>query len=656
MYVTLSSSQNLVQDLSEMQQAGKTPAVYFTLFENQKDIAVLCEALKVLNLEIAGCLLDEMLLKVRHVSMREKIRNFSVKSGYTVCSLRDIKMADTPVIVVKNDIHYFHKVIDYFKRNEVTCCLSHYSYIKDSAIVNGTERVINRIGYLNSWPWFLDILNKDMPLETRAGFHSNQVSGRVISNGEYYHNADIATQYSEIKDGFRAVSGYKAIENQRKYTVTMIGDSRFVNSFVPTDLTVASYLQKYLTGLKLNCEVKNLSVRANEIQNEFAMLKSLNVGESDVILCSTCPVGTYYDYPAKDLETLRKVRVRIMHDMTEYCHARGAEIYFVYHPYIKDIPNLTKLEQYIADSYGIAYDPDKRHEKMKQLCMACGVNVIDLTEIMINNKRTSFFVDYSHFSPEGSACIAKTLGEYVRCYIEKEALLDDMRITELTEKAYAVHKKYVVESRFKGLNEYLEKMKKLSVNKPENCGAIVMNCNPFTLGHRYLIETASKQVEHLYILAVEEDRSVFKFNDRIEMMRRGTADLPNVEVIPSGKFVISSLTFPEYFEKSEKPDATVDTSTDLEIFARYIAPALKVKTRFVGEEPIDMVTNQYNRSMEEHLPKYGIRLVEIPRKESGNAVISASRVRKLLGEKKYDEVKEIVPSTTFDYLIHVLGY
>ena len=140
------------------------------------------------------------------------------------------------------------------------------------------------------------------------------------------------------------------------------------------------------------------------------------------------------------------------------------------------------------------------------------------------------------------------------------------------------------------------------------------------------------------------------------MMRRGTADLKNVSIIPSGKFVVSSLTFPEYFEKSKKPDVTVDTTMDLEIFGEYIAPALHVKTRFVGEEPIDMVTNQYNRSMEKNLPKYGITLVEIPRKESGNAVISASRVRKLLGEKDYAGVKAIVPKTTYDYLIDVLGY
>ena len=213
-----------------------------------------------------------------------------------------------------------------------------------------------------------------------------------------------------------------------------------------------------------------------------------------------------------------------------------------------------------------------------------------------------------------------------------------------------------MESRFKGLNEYLDGLRKLSADKPENCGAIVMNCNPFTLGHRYLIETASKQVKHLFVLAVEEDRSVFKFADRIEMMRRGTADLKNVSIIPSGKFVVSSLTFPEYFEKSKKPDVTVDTTMDLEIFGEYIAPALHVKTRFVGEEPIDMVTNQYNRSMEKNLPKYGITLVEIPRKESGNAVISASRVRKLLGEKDYAGVKAIVPKTTYDYLINVLGY
>ncbi len=656
MQVKLSSSHNLVQDLGEMLNAGKSPKVYFTLFENKNDIAVLNEALKVVNLKIEGCVLEESLIKLRHPSVREKISNFSKKSGYTAYSLNEIKKVSDAVIVAKNHEKYFHLITDFFEAREIQCMLYHFNDIKNSSIINGEVRVINRIGYLNEWPWFMDIINKDMPKESRAGFSFDSVISKVISNGKYYYYDDIATQYSEFKNGYRAVSGYEPVKHQRKYTVTLLGDSRFVNAFAPTEMTIASYLQETMVKKQFNCEVKNISVRANRVQNEFAMLKEMHVDSSDIVICSICPVGTYYDFQPKAVDTLLRIKVRIMKEMSEYCHERGAEIYFVHLPHIKDIPNLTSLEKFIASSYGFSYAPDKSHEKTKQLAMACGVNVIDLTDIIINTQRTSFFVDYSHFSPEGSKCIANVLSGYVCSYLEKDQLLADEKIAGLTEQAYAAHKKYVVESRFKGLYEYVEQMKALSADKPENSGAIVMNCNPFTLGHRYLIETASRQVDYLYILAVEEDRSVFKFKDRIEMMRRGVADLPNVKVIPSGKFVISSLTFPEYFEKSERPDVTVDTTTDIEIFCTYIAPALKVKTRFVGEEPLDMVTNQYNMCMKNMLPEYGLKLVVIPRKESGEAPISASRVRKLLGEKKYKEVKELVPQTTYDYLIKVLGY
>ena len=45
----------------------------------------------------------------------------------------------------------------------------------------------------------------------------------------------------------------------------------------------------------------------------------------------------------------------------------------------------------------------------------------------------------------------------------------------------------------------------------EKVGCIVMNCNPFTSGHRYLIEYALKNVDYLFIFVVEEDQSVFLF-------------------------------------------------------------------------------------------------------------------------------------------------
>ena len=148
-------------------------------------------------------------------------------------------------------------------------------------------------------------------------------------------------------------------------------------------------------------------------------------------------------------------------------------------------------------------------------------------------------------------------------------------------------------------------------------GAIVMNCNPFTLGHRYLIEYASKKVDFLYIFVVEEDRSFFPFKDRLNLVKKGTADIKNVYVTRSGKMMISSITFPGYFVK-DNPDATaVDSSTDVEIFARYIAPAFNISIRFAGEEPFDIVTRNYNEEMKIILPKCGITFMEIPRLKMG---------------------------------------
>lgn len=139
-------------------------------------------------------------------------------------------------------------------------------------------------------------------------------------------------------------------------------------------------------------------------------------------------------------------------------------------------------------------------------------------------------------------------------------------------------------------------------------GAIVMNCNPFTLGHRWLIEQAKQQVDTLIIFVVEEDKSIFPFKERFSLVEKGVADIPNIAVIRSGKFIISTLTFEEYFSKSELQDVTIDTSMDLELFAHEIAPVANISVRFGGSEPFDKVTAQYNREMANILPKYGNEL------------------------------------------------
>ncbi|MCR4650155.1 MAG: adenylyltransferase/cytidyltransferase family protein [Lachnospiraceae bacterium] len=186
----------------------------------------------------------------------------------------------------------------------------------------------------------------------------------------------------------------------------------------------------------------------------------------------------------------------------------------------------------------------------------------------------------------------------------------------------------------------------------QNNGAIVMNCNPFTYGHRYLIETAAAQVDRLYIFVVEEDRSFFRFEDRLEMVRRGTEDLNNVVIVPSGKFIISAYTFPEYFMKDYVKEKSFDVSMDVRTFCRYIAPPLNIRKRFAGEEPFDPVTGNYNENMARILPEYGMEFVEIPRLSlDGERVINATRVRELLKEKNTDELREYVPSGTLEVLM-----
>jgi [citrate (pro-3S)-lyase] ligase len=159
-----------------------------------------------------------------------------------------------------------------------------------------------------------------------------------------------------------------------------------------------------------------------------------------------------------------------------------------------------------------------------------------------------------------------------------------------------------------------------------------MNCNPFTYGHRYLIEQALERVDNLIIFVVQEDESLFTFRERYAMVREGIKDLENVTVVPSGDFILSQLTFPEYFIKIEDEDLEYNTEYDITLFAEEIAPKLNITVRFVGEEKADEVTNRYNLAMKKILPKHGIRIVEIPRKviSDGKQPISATKVREIL--------------------------
>lgn len=208
----------------------------------------------------------------------------------------------------------------------------------------------------------------------------------------------------------------------------------------------------------------------------------------------------------------------------------------------------------------------------------------------------------------------------------------------------------LMEDKKDGINKFLEEFP--TDNSLGKTGCIVMNCNPFTLGHRYLIETAAKECDKIYVFVVSENKSKFSAEDRMEMVKRGTAHIPNVKVLPTGPYLISSATFPTYFLKDRENISQIKCLLDIEIFIRYYAPKFNITARYVGTEPLSPMTDQYNTELKRILPAHGIEIKEIPRLEISNVSVSASKVRSLIESGNVQEVKSLVPDTTYDFLMN----
>ena len=226
-----------------------------------------------------------------------------------------------------------------------------------------------------------------------------------------------------------------------------------------------------------------------------------------------------------------------------------------------------------------------------------------------------------------------------------------------------------------GLPEYRKYLESLA--RPGRNGAIVMNANPFTKGHRYLVEQAASQVDNLYVIVVKEDRSRFPYVERKAMIEAGCAGLDNVVVCEGSDYAISAATFPTYFLK--KLDDATDTqiALDLDLFVNHIAKPLGVTVRFAGSEPEDALTRRYNELMAEILPgtsvavvrqahqpdpelvkgsalrqaRRPIDFVEIPRLEQKGKPLSATSLRRALDKGNLKEAMEYIPKSTVPYLV-----
>ncbi|GLC79437.1 [citrate (pro-3S)-lyase] ligase [Lacrimispora brassicae] len=213
-----------------------------------------------------------------------------------------------------------------------------------------------------------------------------------------------------------------------------------------------------------------------------------------------------------------------------------------------------------------------------------------------------------------------------------------------------------MENRKNGFEEFVNRLISESPAKALKqgmvIGSMVVNCNPFTYGHRYLIEQALNCCDYVHVLVLADNRSSFGAEERFFMVKEGIRDLPRAIVHQASDFVISAATFPTYFMKEKGVAEKAGCSLDLELFGRRIAPALGITKRFVGTEPVCAVTGHYNEEMKKILPRYGILVKEIKRKDFRGEAISASAVRECYEKEDFERLKGLVPDTTLEYLVN----
>ncbi|MDL2307128.1 adenylyltransferase/cytidyltransferase family protein [Desulfovibrio sp. OttesenSCG-928-C06] len=394
-------------------------------------------------------------------------------------------------------------------------------------------------------------------------------------------------------------------------------------------------------------DIRGFGIGGGSTSNAYLQLIAQDLRPNDIVV--------YYE----DATCLQNNDVEYIRGMKFHCERQGARFVVVWHPHYLSLRNLTGNEKLLLAAHSamkgtlIEHGEQKKHIQLSNILSSYGILSLDTHCIFDSAQgRSSFKVgeacdNAGHLHGPANATIASFICEFIlktTPEYEDESVYADAISAQLPRVAH-------FSQNSSSIMEWLAKTPRFEKNKDEIIGAIVMNCNPFTLGHQYIIREAMRKVERLYIFVVEEDRSFFSFEERYAMVCEGVKEFGDrVSVVPSGQFIISSSTFPDYFSK-ETITYKPDTSTDILIFASTIAPALGIKVRLFGDEPFCAVTSAYHEQLEDLLPKGGILPIRIPRLEQGGVAISASAVRNILMTKKLSQLAKLVPASSMPYLI-----
>lgn len=441
-------------------------------------------------------------------------------------------------------------------------------------------------------------------------------------------------------------------------TIYFLGSSQMYGAYNEDSHTIASFAQKKLNIKSPNTyRVINIGTDSMRHYNHYLHVSMLNMQEGDIVVETVSEA-------IKDIISIpyMEQQIECLREIQKICHKKKAKYLIVSLPYLGTVNSLSNREKKLMERAGITPELNRKIIEfidMFQKKLKCH----DLPHVSLHNaadKPNAFgetFLDFYHYTYKLNAILADKICDYILNHGTFQsnmpggttdfALSDEVRFS-----AVNMLKEHVIDQYSKDptIIEWLERIKRHNFDTTKKISSIVMNCNPFTKGHQFLISKSLECIDYLYIFIVEENMSTYSFTDRYAMAELGTSHFGDrVSVIPSGRFIISSFCFPDYFSKETRV-TPADSTIDVLLFGAIIAPHLTIKHRFVGEEPTCAVTNSYNNTLQYFLPVLGVELHVLPRIKHEEQPISASTVRKLFAMEDFDGARSLLPETTFTYL------
>ncbi len=516
--------------------------------------------------------------------------------------------------------------------------------------------------------------NRKFLISGKSDFVRSAYSPEIVADAEYLRKLNeepYAFVLYENGIGFEAFNnGMIVHSNGRKdwvegkpkeYSnrILLFGDSRVSGMLLENRHTIAAELQKNLNEMNISYAVENYAIPGRDIERMVWQIKNTNIIQGDIVILGS----GFYEFDNADINAL--VWAYYIEEASLYVKNRGAVFFYMNLPTMIEMGVYSEAETEALLMFNSTEFLDYTFEKIryyknviKMECVSHCVCFIDMALAFARRKEYGqVWINLHHYGPHGSKLIADELKEYIIPLLKykSEGYLYKNANKEKEERSKEFENKLAnMKNEDNQIFKFADNIKNKMTEKWgefSDLGCIVMNANPFTKGHMHLVKEALKEVEYLLVLVVEEDLSEISFMHRYNIVLDNLSEIQNVFVAPGGKYTISKSTFPEYFQKDVIQGKKINAETDVRIFAERIAPRIGIQKRFVGEEPFDEITKQYNETMKNILDGYGIELIEIPRLSIDEEIISATVVRDYIKKGDTKTIANFLTKQTYDYIL-----